>query len=60
MERLKPSEERISESDARNKVLSFAEILENGNFNEIREILEALIERIEIDDDDIDIFWNFE
>ena len=60
MEKLKPSEERISETDARKKVLSFAEILENGNFNEIREILEALIERIEIDDDDIDIFWNFE
>lgn len=60
MQQLKPSEERISEEDAREKVLTFADVLECGDFNDIRAILEALIDRIEIDNEDIDIYWNFE
>ena len=40
-------------------VQSFADILDQGNFDEIRETLGALIERIVIDGDDIQIYWRF-
>lgn len=38
---------------------SFGEIFERGDFNEIRLFLEKMINYIEIDNDDVTIFWKF-
>jgi site-specific DNA recombinase len=38
---------------------SFKDILENGDFDEIRSIISDLIRKIEIDGDDITIYWSF-
>ena len=51
--------EKLSEEDAIRLVTTFSEILDRGNLKEVREALECLIERIEIDDEEIDIHWNF-
>lgn len=40
-------------------ISSFSEIVDRGNYDEIRAIIEALIEKIEIDGDEINIFWKF-
>ena len=42
-----------------NDINSFEDILENGTFDEIRSILFALIDRIDIDGEDIEIHWSF-
>lgn len=39
---------------------SFAELLERGTFSEIRLAIETLIRRVEIDGDDVTIFWRFQ
>ena len=39
---------------------SFEEVLEKGDLQDIRNILEILIEKIEIDNEDITIHWNFQ
>lgn len=49
----------LTEEDALKLIESFDDILERGNFDEIRFTLETLIERIEIDGDTIRIYWNF-
>lgn len=38
---------------------SFGDILERGDFHEIRSAIESLIDFIELDDDDITIHWKF-
>ena len=50
---------RISESEAITAINSFSDILDNGDFNEIRSVIETLIEYIVIDGDDITIHWRF-
>ena len=40
-------------------VKSFEDILNRGDFDEIRLAIEALIEKIEVDDDDVTIHWRF-
>lgn len=49
----------LSAEDALEIVRSFDDILERGDFDEIRKTLEILIERIEIDGDVLRIHWNF-
>lgn len=49
----------LSSEEALELVRSFDDILERGNFDEIRNTLAALIERIEIDGDTLRIHWNF-
>lgn len=49
----------LSAEDALELVRSFDDILDQGNFDEIRKTLEILIERIEIDGDILRIHWNF-
>ena len=48
------SEERVIEI-----VNSFEDILERGNFDEIRLVIESLIYKIELDNDDVYIHWKF-
>ena len=57
---LKNDHDKISRSEAASIALSFSDVIDNGNFDEIREVLFALIDKIELDGEDIDIFWKFE
>ena len=41
-------------------IMGFGDILEKGDFGEIRMALEQLIDRIDIGDDDITIHWKFQ
>lgn len=50
---------KLSRSDAAGVISSFAEILDRGNFDEIRFVIETLIQRIELDGENVTIFWNF-
>lgn len=45
--------------EAEELILSFGDVLDRGSLDEIRLVLSALIERIEITGDDITIFWRF-
>lgn len=49
----------MSEDEAIEIIGSFEEALERGNFDEIRGIITSLINHIDIDNDDITIYWNF-
>lgn len=49
----------LSEEETLEIVKSFDVILENGNFEEIRFIIDSLIRYIELDNDDVYIHWKF-
>ena len=49
----------LSEHDALTLINSFDTILESGVFEEIKRILDSLIEKIIIDDEEITVFWRF-
>lgn len=59
LERLKKDTKRISEKDAIKLVTSFDDVIENGSLQDKRTIIEQLIDKIIINDDDITIYWNF-
>ena len=50
---------RLSEEEAIELVTSFEDIIEGGDFDEIRQLLTSLIYYIELDDDDVYIHWKF-
>lgn len=50
---------KLTEAETREIVESFSDVLEYGDFNEIRSIIESLIYYIEIDNEDIYIYWKF-
>ena len=58
-EDLDTPEPKLSAEDAAEISKSFQAVLDDGDFDEIRSVIEALIEKIEIDGDDITIFWSF-
>ena len=49
----------LTEEETFNIVKSFDDILERGDFNEIRLVIEALIYYIELDEDNVYIHWKF-
>ena len=49
----------LSQAESLQIVRSFDDILSRGNFDEIRAVLEILIRKIELDGDDVSIYWNF-
>lgn len=49
----------MSENEALEMISSFADVIASGDQTALRNLVTALIERIEIDGDDIDIFWRF-
>lgn len=53
------NEAKLSEAEAIALVNSFGDILDRGDFDEIRATIATLIEKIEIDDELIEIHWNF-
>lgn len=59
LEKLKTDSKRITEEQVMKLVESFEEVLEKGDLHDKRAIIEQLIERIDIDGDDITIHWNF-
>lgn len=50
---------RLREPEARKLISSFSDILETGTADEIRLVVQTLIERIELDGEDIFIHWRF-
>ena len=52
-------ENELTKDQALNLISSFESILEQGSFDEIRQVITALIEKIEIDNDDLTIYWKF-
>ena len=59
LESLTYSSDKLSEEEAIEIMESFDEVLERGDFDEIRLILEQLIAYIEIDKEDVYIHWKF-
>lgn len=57
--KLKEQSSHITDKEVLQKVESFEEALENGSLQDRRAIIEALINRIDIDNEDITIHWNF-
>ena len=55
----KESRERLTHDEAVKMVASFDDILNHGDFDEIRAVIGALIDKIEIDGEDISIYWAF-
>ena len=49
----------ITDEQAFDIIDSFGDILERGDFHEIRSAIESLIDFIELDNDDITIHWKF-
>lgn len=49
----------LSEEEAVRLIESFEDILNEGDYEQIKMLINSLIERIEIDDEDIDIYWKF-
>lgn len=50
---------QLSEADTLEILSTVEDFLEAGDFDDIRKIIEALIHKIELDDDDIYIYWKF-
>ena len=58
-EELDANAEKMTSDEVIDLVGSFSEALECGSFEEIRDLLFSLIERIELDGEDITIHWSF-
>lgn len=52
-------EKPLSEEDAIRMLENWTDVLESGEFDLIKSLLNALIEKIELDNDDITIHWRF-
>ena len=51
--------EKLSKEEAGDLIQSFDDIIKRANFEEIRSVLSALIEKIVLDGENIEIHWNF-
>jgi hypothetical protein len=49
----------LSEEEAMRILATFEDVMNEGNYEQIRMLLNSLIERIEIDNEDIDVYWKF-
>lgn len=59
LKKLQENSKRITEEQVMHLVSSFDEVLEKGDLHDRRSILEQLIDRIDIDGEEITIHWNF-
>lgn len=50
---------RLTVAEATEIIQSFGEILDHGDYNEIRATIELLIYYVELDNDSVTIFWKF-
>lgn len=46
--------------DAKRLVSSFDDVLEHGSLDDVRTVIRSLIDHIEIDGEDVRIYWNFD
>lgn len=51
--------EKLSKEEAGDLIQNFDDIIKRANFEEIRSVLSALIEKIVLDGENIEIFWRF-
>lgn len=51
--------DKLTKEQALQIISEFHDILDKGDFEEIRAVIGELIEKIEIDEEDIIIHWNF-
>ena len=49
----------LTKNDALEMLSTFDEVIDNGSFEDIRFLLTTLIKRIDLNDEDITIHWNF-
>ena len=49
----------LPEAEVINILSNFSDVIERSDFNETRSLITALIDHIDIDGDDIKIYWNF-
>lgn len=49
----------MTKEEAEDLIQSFDDIIKRANFEEIRSVLSALIEKIVLDGEDIEIHWRF-
>lgn len=54
------SEPTVSPEEAKEVVTSFDDILEHGSLDDVRAAVSTLIDKIEIDDENVYIYWAFE
>lgn len=59
LESLNYQESELSPDETIEIVSNFSDILDRGEYNEIRLVIESLIDKIEIDEDNIFIHWKF-
>lgn len=50
---------KLSPEEARSVIESFSDILENADLEEVRSAINILIDKIVIDGENVDIYWNF-
>ena len=56
---LSSNQSSITEEEALKIIGTFNDVMDEGDFEQIRMLVNSLIERIEIDNEDVDIFWKF-
>ena len=56
---LSDSKSSMTEQEAMSIIATWKDVVDEGDFDQIRMLIKSLIERIEIDNDDVDIFWKF-
>lgn len=59
LENIYADNSKLSKEETFKTVQSFEEILERGNFDEIRVVIETLIDHIDVENEDITIYWKF-
>lgn len=59
LESLNADADTMTEEEVREIVSTFAEVLERGDLDEIRLVIESLIYYIELENDDVYIYWKF-
>lgn len=59
IENLQTPDTKMPRHEAMEIIRSFEDILKRNNFDEMKQVVDALIEKIMIDNDDITIYWNF-
>ena len=53
-------EPKVTIEEAKEAVITFDDILEHGSLDDVRTVISTLIEKIELDGEDVYIYWNFE
>lgn len=51
--------QKLSQEQTRELIDSFSDVLGKGDFDQIRTVIGTLIDKIEIDDENVTIHWNF-